>query len=124
MVELLLAYLSMAVLAILIAESELSFKIKKLFYLHIPSKEIQNIGKLNSWYRFLGEKYLYILSPIVVVFIILARAHQLLMELLNCPICTSVWLGVFIGLFFGLPLKLALIYGFICTAFKIGRAHV
>ena len=117
----LIAYFAAAVMAIQIAESVLSYRVKSLFKLHIPMQDIKNISNPVLWYRLFNHKLLfYVTLPFTSILMFFAWLHQSLSDLLNCSYCTSYWTGLLVGYFLiGFNLPTAIIFAFISTGFVI-----
>ena len=110
----LIIYFCGAVLAIQIAESVLSYKIKRVLGLHLPNKNIKNCSNPKIWYKVFNHKIgFYLTLPITSLIMLGAFIHQFISDLINCPICTSYWIGVLLGLFIGFTAPQSLVLAFV-----------
>ena len=104
MIEFILIYLVFAVIGDQIATSSLSFKIKRMFGLAIPSKRLINYSKLKP-------KGITSLITLPVKFYSLTKLF--LIELINCAYCTTyhvAWITTYI--YFDFSLAYSLFFAF------------
>jgi hypothetical protein len=88
--------ISMAELAIQIATSELSGKLKRVLRLNIPyDAKLKVLGGKKLWEMMFGSWW-FIAAPVM----LLARLHEFFSEMLDCPFCCGFWIMLAVNLFY------------------------
>ena len=102
----LLALLAAAVLSVYIAEQAvIAQRIKNFLF----GKDISYLKNPLHYYVKLNPTWFYLLTPVWLIIMLYAYIYTFFKELLDCPFCLSLWIGIGFGLLIGQTLLLSLV---------------
>lgn len=101
-----ISLISMAVLSIQIAYDSVLFqRWKKILF-------VKN-NALETFYANIRKKNIFtiiLLLPIISIIHLFVKVNLFYKEVADCAYCTSMWLGILMGIVFGLPIHLIIIF--------------
>ncbi len=92
----LLTALACGVLGYEIVYSSLSLFIQRIFWL--DNKNLDVYSTTDVYQKHLGW-LVYPLIPIIAIVIVLTNLRKVIASLLECPFCTSFWVGIIVSFF-------------------------
>lgn len=104
-------------LGLMVADSEASNLIKRLFYVDRERSLLIAASKPNSYFKMLPNffKYTLIIPLIIFLLAILFMIIRWFVRLIQCPFCLSWWFGALFSLFYlQLPIIESILMGGVC----------